>query len=652
VFGRPRIVSAAGATLDLDRRTAACLAFLGVEGASARAHVSELLWPDAGSGAQRANLRQLARRLRVSFGSEVLTSDDPIVIDVGVHVDVRRFQGLSAASDWRNLSEVSGRLLAGMEFDDCPAFDEWLEQTRTRTEWMLAHAIAAESARLEQNEGSQAAVPLLLRWLEVDPTSEDAYRRLMRAHFAKGDRGAALAVYDACKKTLARALDVDPSRATRALAEEIEGTESRGPASGRTSREQPPLSVLRPPLLVGRRAAWAELEDTLRRGKLALLTGPAGIGKTRLAEELSAAHPELETRYVGCRPNDRVLPYIYFTRTWRHDLTKFPERSTRMPSWVREELARILPELGSPPPPISSDAERVRFFEANLAMAKSNDWPLLMVTDDAHHLDRASHELGLYLAMHFVSTQSRLRSISTYRWDELDDDVRDMLEALITAGEAVRTELTGLGEAEIAELLGAMDARRLGKEADAVHAFTGGNPFYVVEMVKALWGSEGALDLPNALTASERLRLVMDRRLAQLPRLALDLLRAAAILDEPLRLSLASGMLDATPEGIGAAWSELEHGFLRDGVVVHELLRTLVVENTPVAERLLLHCRAARTLTLLGAHPGKIAAHWEQAGERDEASAAYERAAQHSSNIGRELEAGEFRTRALRLRRH
>jgi hypothetical protein len=88
---------------------------------------------------------------------------------------------------------------------------------------------------------------------------------------------------------------------------------------------------------------------------------------------------------------------------------------------------------------------------------------------------------------------------------------------------------------------------------------------------------------------------------------------------------------------------------LRGGVVVHELLRTLVVENTPVAARLLLHCRAARTLTLLGAHPGKIAAHWEQAGERDEAVAAYERAAKHSSDMGRALEAGEFRARAQSL---
>jgi DNA-binding SARP family transcriptional activator len=557
VFGRPRLVSAGGAALELDRRTAACIAFLGIEGPQSRARVSELLWPDADTRAQRANLRQLVRRARVTFGSDVFTSDDPIAVEVDVHVDVRRFQALSAASDWRTLSVLSGRLLAGMVFDDCPELDEWLAQTRTRIEWTLAHAMAAESARLEQNEGAQAAVPLLLRWLELDPTSEDAYRRLMRAHFAKGDRGAALAVYQACKNALARTLNVDPSRETLALAEEIKGTTASGPPSGRASRDAPPLSVLRPPILVGRRAAWVEIEDTLRRGKLVLLTGPAGIGKTRLAEEVAAAHPELETRYVGCRPNDRALPYIYFTRTWRHDLTKFPERGARMPSWIREELARILPELGSPPPPIASDAERVRFFEANLAMAKSNDWPLLMVTDDAHHLDRASHELGLYLAMHFVATQSRLRSISTYRWDELEDDVREMLDALILAGEAVRTELAGLAEAEIAELLRAMDARHLGKDADAVHAFTGGNPFYVVEMVKALWGSESARDLPTDLTASERLRFVMDRRLAQLSKVGLELLRAAAILDEPLRLSLASGMLDATQEAIGRAWSEL-----------------------------------------------------------------------------------------------
>jgi DNA-binding SARP family transcriptional activator len=207
LFGRARARSEDG-DVELEKKAAACIALLAWEGPTARARIGDLLWPNAGSDAQRANLRQLARRLKLALGRDVVSSGDPLTLDLGVDVDLRQFQSWCASNDWRNVALVRGPLLAGMSFDDCPELEEWLGLIRTRVNWTTAHALAAESARVEKSSGPRDALPHVLRWLELDPTSEDAYRRLMRFHYALGERGAALAAYDTCRTVLRRTLDV------------------------------------------------------------------------------------------------------------------------------------------------------------------------------------------------------------------------------------------------------------------------------------------------------------------------------------------------------------------------------------------------------------------------------------------------------------
>jgi DNA-binding SARP family transcriptional activator len=643
LFGRARATNESAQEFELERKAAACIARLAAEGPTARSELADLLWPDAGPDAQRANLRQLARRLKVALGHEIVTGADPVALDLAVHVDLCQFYAWSAASDWRNLTSVRGQLLSGMYFADCPGLDEWLSLTRTRIEWTIAHALNVASTDAEQHEGPEVAIPIVLQWLELDPSSEEAYRRLMRIHYTRGERGAALAVYETCKTTLKQRLDAEPGEATRALAKQIRGSASGTTPAVRQSRNDIPLTVLRPPVLAGRAAAWISLHDATERGKLVFVTGDAGMGKTRLVQDFAAQNPQYETRYVACRPTDRDLPYSYFARTWRHDLSAFPERVHTLAPWVRHEIARILPELGDPPPPIATAEERTRFFDANVEMAKANDGSLIVLTDDAHHLDAASHELGIYLAMCLISESTLLRSVSTYRFDELEEEPRTLIEALCASGEAVLVELQPLSEDEVRLVLEAMEVGSVAKHTDALHAFTGGNPFFLVETIKALFDGSSARTLPDALTPSERVRLTIERRLGRLPDLALALLRAAAILDEPLRFSLAASMLNVSVEQIGPAWAELERLLLlRGGTVVHELLRTVVLDSMPYATRTLLHRRAASALQTRTAHPGRIALHWERAEEWEQAVRAYLDAADLSRRMLREAEARRF----------
>jgi DNA-binding SARP family transcriptional activator len=631
---------------ELERKTAACLTLLAVEGRVARARVSAALWPDAAEGAARGNLRQVARRLRVAGGVDALGGSDPLELDPGIVVDVRQLLSRAMANDWASVADAPGKLLAGMVFDDCPDFAEWLELTRTRLDWTRAHALSIQSSRVERTRCPGAAIPLLLRWLEIDPLAEEAYRRLMRLHHGSGDRGAALRAFETCRAALRTHLDVEPSHPTLALAREIRGSASSPPltARRRTSREMP-LSLLRPPIMVGRDEALEALERGLDAGKLIFVTGAAGIGKTRLVDDFAASHPELEHRYVACRPGDRELPYSYFARVWRYDLGKYPERGSRMAPWVRSELARIMPELGPVPPPIETPEQRLRFFDANLELAKENDTSLLITSDDAHHLDPASHELGMHLGMYFIAKSSRLRSVSTYRPEELDADARSMLDVLCDGGQAVAINLLPLNEADLAQMLDGLELPRTIMSAERILEVTGGVPFFVVETLKAIHEADGDSDeaVADAASPSDRVAVMITRRLQRLSATARRVLEAAAVLDEPLRFSLAQTLLSERRERLAEAWSELERGLLlRDGVVAHELLRTVVLRSIARPDRELWHARVAMALEEAGAHPARIACHLRDAGDGERAATFLDRAAGLSRAMMRTDEAEAF----------
>jgi DNA-binding SARP family transcriptional activator len=645
-MGSPRLLSA-DAERELERKQAACVAYLAIEGAQSRSRMATLLWPEAPEDKARANLRQLVRRLRVAAEDDVVTRGDSLGLAPGVQTDVATFVTWAAEQNWPRLIVERGTLLAGVQFDDCPDLDDWLTLTRTRFAWTMAHALNVEASRLESARGAMAAMPLLIRWIELDPVSEEAYRRVMRAHFANGDRGAALRAFADCREALRARLGVEPVDETLALADEIK--EARGASGHRVIRSrgpQPiPLSVLRPPVLVGRAQAWARIEEGFRAGKMIMVSGPGGIGKTRLVQDFVAQQAGYDTRYLSSRPGDRELPYVHFARQWRHEIAVVPDCVHRLAPWVRCELSRILPELGDPPPPIATAAERTRFFEANLEMAKAaRDRHMAVVSDDVHHLDAASHELGIFMGMYFISESSPFRSISSFRPDEMSPTTLELLRAYVDAGQAVHVELTALSEGELRELLVGMDLPEVARDAERLHAHTGGIPFFLVETLKAHFEEGRPRELPEQLTPTERVRMTIERRLSRLHPHALRLLRAAALLDQPLRVRQAIELIEGDAASLGRAWNELERGLLlRSGTVAHDLLRSVILDAMPEPERVLLHERVAQALERAGAHPARVARHFAAAGQRNRAAQRFVAAADWARRMLRPDEEQTFR---------
>ena len=195
-----------------------------------RGRLAELLWSRRPEEQARASLRQEIHRLLETLapaGTEILqVTRDHISLSPGkVWIDVEEV--MRATTDQpASLSLLDGDLLEDLDGVD-PVFDAWLTAERERLRDRAR--TVAEALLREQNE-PEAAIPAAQRLLQIDRAHEGAWRALMRAHAARGERGMAIQAYDRCRAVLADLLDASPSVETQKLLAEIRGPGSHRPA--------------------------------------------------------------------------------------------------------------------------------------------------------------------------------------------------------------------------------------------------------------------------------------------------------------------------------------------------------------------------------------------------------------------------------------
>lgn len=221
VLGGARLSGPTGAPR-LERKTAAVLAYLALEGPTAKYQLAGLLWPDSPETTARNNMRQLLRRLRMATGAELVAGEVHISLSEAASADAAGLRAHVLAGRHAQVLELQGELLAGLDFDDCPELDAWLQRTREQLLASRLHAVNTEADRLEQRGELARAVELATRSLALEPCSEEAWRRLMRLHYLAGDRAAALGAFEQCRLMLQRELDTVPMPETRELARQIE----------------------------------------------------------------------------------------------------------------------------------------------------------------------------------------------------------------------------------------------------------------------------------------------------------------------------------------------------------------------------------------------------------------------------------------------
>ena len=288
----------------------ALLAYLAVEGdrPHERKLLSALLWPDEPPAKGLLNLRQALYRL----DQALLPAALPVPFTQTTRQTVQRTPALGLTLDTHRLSSlisaaqthrhrrltVCGPCLAALReavtlyrgdflagFSASAPFDEWLLAWRERLRTQVVWALDVLAAHHAERGAWAAAETHLRRWLELEPWREEAHRRLMLALASAGQRSAALAQYEQCRRMLARDLDTTPETATNTLVARLRvGTLDAWFA--------PPYEVpaVETPLM-GRSAALAAVAAQVAAplGRLLTLTGPGGCGKTRLALAAAAA---------------------------------------------------------------------------------------------------------------------------------------------------------------------------------------------------------------------------------------------------------------------------------------------------------------------------------------------------------------------------
>lgn len=288
-----------------------------------RDQLAALLWPDSPDAAARKSLRQALTHLRVAIDDKSAVPPFLLITRESIQFNPASRYELDAAVFWaiidacdshphqhvqrcpactERLAQAAalyqGDLWAGFSLPSSLPFEEWLSGARERLRLDAIDALGHLAAAYAHSRNDDAAIQTARRQLALDPWHEDAYRLLMRLLAQRGQRTAALAEYERCRRVLAEELGIEPSQETTTLYEQIRretgglGKQQEVETAVAAGRDE--IATLIPtPLtaLIGRDGDVTAVTDLLRRDGVRLLTllGPPGIGKTRLALQVGQA---------------------------------------------------------------------------------------------------------------------------------------------------------------------------------------------------------------------------------------------------------------------------------------------------------------------------------------------------------------------------
>lgn len=724
LFGSPYL-EADGAPVAVDTRKAiALIAYLGLTGQHhTRDALATLLWPDYDQSRARAALRRTLSTLNKAMAGEWLDIERESVglkADAGIWIDVKRFESRLAACRSHNhpgqakcadclaaLTEAAqlyrDDFMAGFTLRDSPDFDEWQffqsEGLRHELSDVLEQLILCHSLRGEWD----TTITYARRWLALDPLHEPAHRQLMQLYAWAGQRAAALRQYRECVRVLDQELGVAPLEETNQIYQaikenqalpapvqpvpaEIETEEMEGVQNILATAPVPAAPAGLP--LIGRAAEWLSLleayNSTCSDGRLIVLTGEAGIGKTRLAEEFlnhvrSRGGVAITAR---CYEGETNMAYGPISEGLRAALIQPDqasgqtglERLANVPVPWLSEASRLLPELAGlrpdlpSPPPLDSPGAQSRFFESIqqllLAVCAGPATGLILL-DDLHWADSASLDLLTYLVRRLRGHSLCL--LATWRHEETAAGPRlqQILAEAQRNGTATLLSLQRLNPSEVAELLAAARQNRpelvepefTGQAVEGLSARlyqeTEGLPFFLTEYLAAL--AEGR---PEDWSMPGGVKGLLQSRLAGVSETGRQLLHTAAVIGRSFdfdTLRAASGRGDeevvvALEELIGLGLvEEVKNSGRQSGLdydFSHEKLRTLVYDETSMARRRLLHRRVAEALIArsrsqrdIGAVAGQVAGHYQAAGQETEAAEYFRLAGLHARSLYANTEA-------------
>jgi tetratricopeptide (TPR) repeat protein len=405
------------------------------------------------------------------------------------------------------------------------------------------------------------------------------------------------------------------------------------------------------PDIAGRKDELDVVRAHLETGSgLLLVTGEAGIGKTRLLTEAQRCTPDVLVLQGRCLRLSTEVPLLPIAdvlgAAWRSDGGGLLTNAlTRCPSYVAPSLARLLPELEEAPGEDGSDRHRLFAAVSEVLSAMASVRPLALVVEDLHWADAAT----LDLVEHLVDVgTSGPPLVGTYRVEDATTPapvaewrLRVQRNASVTALDLGPLTPDGT-EHQIRLLTGTSVPPEL---ASRIHARSRGHPLFTEQLV-----STGGGDLPRLLAD------LLDVRIGVLEGAAWSAATALAIVDRPVEETTVGAVADLPSEELVAGLHELRGRLLADvasdGEVAlrHPLLGEAIRRRLTSTETVVHHGRAAMALSTSGSgSSAEIAEHWRRAGDRDQELAWTVKAAREADDRFASAEAANLWERVLAL---
>jgi DNA-binding SARP family transcriptional activator/tetratricopeptide (TPR) repeat protein len=567
-----------------------------------RDEVLEMLWPQLSTDAAAANLHKAASYTRRALG-------DPgaIVLHAGV---VELAPGANVTTD-----------VERFENGDAEAYRGDLLPEDSYAEWTLGPRAALRERRLTVMRSQH-------RWEEVlreDPADEEAHRALMRRRAASGDRPGAARQFRFLQEALSR-LGVEPSEETLALQREL----TRGPAVRATRLLHAPLE--------GRERELASALAVLQRaaafdGGALLISGPEGIGKTRLLEAVLAEAEQLgfhTLRGAGHEAEGRT-PYAPITEALDPLAGRRPELTGALADRAQVALSLLLPSVRRPEAATEEAVDRRVVFRAvaDLLGQAATERGVVLAIDDLNTADEATVALVHHLGR--SAAGERMLVIVAMSDDPLPEAAALARSRLVGRGAAVELPLGPLDRTALAAVAGRAAGRLLRPATvDAIARSAAGNPFFAEELA-------ASVDASGEVTVSARLREVVGRRLDRLEPFGETVLAALAVIDDGFTaaalVALAGGgrVAEALSEAQAAGVLECARGRYR---FRHALVRAQLAARLPEEALRRVHADAAALLAEEDSPPERVAHHLLGAGRTLEAVPLLAEAATWALDVG------------------
>lgn len=615
--------------------------------------LAELLWPSVELSTRRHRLRQTLLQLK-RLGVPMSADRDTVSLSAKeAHSDLEEIEspeaGTLAGSD-------SLEFLSGYSPRFSEPFRDWIDSIRSQIHSRIARALLVEIQQAREAADWSFVEQCASKCISVDPYNETAILAKAEATAMRGAKRDAVRMLDRFTEEVGSSgheLKLQASLLRRRINARIE--------DGRSTHVSEPL-------FVGRDAEMRLMTHAVSRaregnGGACLITGDPGIGKSRLAQELSefAALQGVQVQRVSCRRSDIDRPLSVFADLVP-PLRELPgslgcsqetlgvlKRLTEFDGRGAETAFLPIEDLGS----LIGNTRRALF---DLLDALVEEQCLLIVVDDVQWLDRASS--SLFIEMIAWASKKKLLFLFSSRPQS------GVFGTTNIPAELFRFELRPLSTDLSLRLLQAtLDAQSQKPDTETLHWLLtagDGNPFFLQELAKRWLETGHKQEMPPSLAT------VLDDRLSRLTPEAMSVLQACAVLDENSTLNRVEGVLEYKSHQLLTAIQDLSvagmlapqglppgewKGAIR---VKHDLLSIAAVAKLSPTSLAFLHRRSGsvleREISGERSHASILwacAFHWGNAGDRGRALAVASSCAEHVLEVGLPQDAVQAFERAL-----